>query len=44
MLRGNAVTFLQNWCRANGYRAVHSVTYVNTIDYFAAPREKGPTA
>lgn len=44
VLRGNAVTFLQNWCRANGYRAVHSVTYVNTIDYFAAPREKGPTA
>jgi len=38
VLRQNQMGFAQNWCRAAGYRIADSTAYVNTIDYFAVPR------
>lgn len=40
ILRENVMPFAQKWCRANGYRVFASTTYVNTIDYFVAPKER----
>lgn len=39
VLRQNQMGFAQNWCRNAGYQIVDSTAYVNTIDYFAAPRD-----
>jgi len=39
VLRQNQMAFAQNWCRTAGYQIVDSTAYVNTIDYFAVPRD-----
>ena len=39
-LRENILPFAKDWCRANGYCLADSVAYVNTMDYFAIPRER----
>jgi FkbM family methyltransferase len=39
VLRENMLDFAQTWCRQAGYRIVDSDAYVNTIDYFALPRD-----
>ena len=39
VLRENMLGFAQSWCKSAGYRIVDSTTYVNTIDYFAIPKE-----
>lgn len=39
VLRQNQMGFAQNWCRNAGYQIVDSTAYVNTIDYFAVPRD-----
>ncbi len=39
VLRQNQMGFAQNWCREAGYQIVDSTAYVNTIDYFAVPRD-----
>ena len=39
VLRPNVMGFVQTWCRKAGYRVVDSTQYVNTVDYFAVPRE-----
>ena len=40
ILRPHTLEFAQRWCRENEYRIVHSFPYANTVDYFAAPKEK----
>ncbi|WP_375689938.1 FkbM family methyltransferase [Pseudooceanicola sp. LIPI14-2-Ac024] len=37
--RPNIMGFVQTWCRKAGYRVADSTQYVNTVDYFAVPRE-----
>ncbi|MGI3170953.1 FkbM family methyltransferase [Pseudooceanicola sp. C21-150M6] len=37
--RENMLAFAQAWCRDAGYRIVDSTSYINTIDYFAVPKE-----
>lgn len=37
--RQNMLGFAQNWCRKAGYRIVDSRVDVDTIDYFAIPKE-----
>lgn len=39
VLRGNMLGFAQKWCRSAGYKIVDSTPYINTIDYFAVPKE-----
>jgi len=39
VLRPNMLAFAQKWCRQAGYRIVDSTAYVNTIDYFAIPKD-----
>ena len=39
VLKSNVMPFVQGWCRKAGYRVVDSTSYINTIDYFAVPRE-----
>lgn len=39
VLRENMLDFAQKWCKSAGYRIVDSTPYVNTIDYFAIPKE-----
>ena len=39
VLRKNIMGFAQNWCRTAGYQIVDSTAYVNTIDYFAVPKD-----
>ncbi len=39
VLRKNLLGFAQNWCRTAGYQIVDSTAYLNTIDYFAVPRD-----
>lgn len=39
VLRSNLLDFAQDWCRAAGYQVIDSTSYVNTIDYFAVPRD-----
>jgi len=39
VLRKNLLGFAQNWCRTAGYQVVDSTSYLNTIDYFAVPRD-----
>ncbi|WP_163851505.1 FkbM family methyltransferase [Pseudooceanicola aestuarii] len=39
VLKSNVMGFVQDWCRAAGYRVVDSTGYVNTTDYFAVPKE-----
>lgn len=40
ILRPHTLEFAQRWCRENDYRIVYSFPYANTVDYFAAPKEK----
>ena len=37
--RENMLGFAQKWCKQAGYRIVDSTPYINTIDYFAVPKE-----
>ncbi|MWD28452.1 FkbM family methyltransferase [Aquicoccus sp. SCR17] len=37
--RGHMMDFAQAWCRRAGYRLVDSQSYLNTIDYFAMPKD-----
>ena len=37
--RENMLGFAQKWCKQAGYRIVASTPYINTIDYFAVPKE-----
>lgn len=39
VLRENMLGFAQTWCKSAGYKIVDSTPYVNTIDYFAIPKE-----
>ena len=39
VLRENMLGFAQSWCKQAGYRIVDSTPYINTIDYFAIPKE-----
>lgn len=39
VLRNNLLGFAQDWCRSAGYQVIDSKAYVNTIDYFAVPRD-----
>lgn len=39
VMRNNLLGFAQNWCREAGYQIVDSTPYLNTIDYFAVPRD-----
>ena len=36
---GLMLGFAQKWCKQAGYRIVDSTPYINTIDYFAVPKE-----
>ncbi len=39
VMRPNMLDVAQDWCRRAGYRIADSISYTNTVDYFAVPKE-----